>query len=539
MEAFVFSGNLFFCLVGFIAGILAGTGIVPSGYVIPVLPALVIWQFAKSCKAGRIDLLAGRLLRIVIPFVLMAAAGWITVRFRQYRPPPGDARPVYIEARIARYRKINERVGQAVAMVRWEWDSLDWSRKGGRLVLLAKPDDFRLNRGEIWRFGPVRPGVISMEPRPNGFNPGRFWLSSGVRYEAWIRPGQAVLVKDVDNEPVLSILERWQDYLCDRIAGMNIRDDTQGLLEAILLGERQGLDKEINNQFSRAGIIHVISVSGLHVAIIYLVIRKLFALVGLGRRSFLTSGIGLLLVWIYVGLTGFSAPAIRSGSMITIFEMAGLMRRANGGIQVLAAAALIHLIFDPFAIYSAGAQLSYLAVAGIFLWMPVLSKPGKQRPKREQRQRKIHRITRLILDKIRGSVGVSLSAQSLIIPPLLFWFGGFPLYFLIGNLFLMPVMVFIFYSGIAVLLLDLAGFQSGFIFKVMDFAVRVGVDGARVVAGLPGNYFEPSGLTFADMILYYAVLFSMKQYLARPDPVIPVMLLLLTAAVVASHLFGL
>lgn len=523
MGAFQLSRNLFLCLVGFIAGILAATGVIAAYYIVSVLPVLLVYQIAKACFSKRYDLIPGRLAIIVLPFILMAMAGWTSVRLRQYRPPEGDTRPVIIEARIARYRKMNERVGQVVATVRWEWDSLKWVRKCGRILILVRPGDYSFNRGETWRFGPIRPEMIPTEPQPNGFNPGRYWLSGGVRHQTRIRSGQGRLVKGVKFESITAILERWQNSLTDRIAGMTIKPDTQGLLEAMVLGDRQGLDREVNNQFSKAGIIHVISVSGLHVGIIYLVIRKLFSLIGLRRRNLLTSGIGLLLVWIYVGLTGFSPSAIRSGSMITIFEIAGLMKRANGGIQVLAAAALIHLVFDPFAVFSAGAQLSYLAVAGIFLWMPFFSKSGKQK---------------IILSKVRSSIGVSLSAQSLIIPPLLFWFGGFPLYFLVGNLLLMPVMVFIFYSGIVLLGLDLAGIQAGFLFKIVDFAVRLGVDGARMVAGLPGNYVEPADLTFADLILYYLILFGLRRYLVRPEPVIPLLLLVLTIAVITGHLFG-
>lgn len=189
--------------------------------------------------------------------------------------------------------------------------------------------------------------------------------------------------------------------------------------------------------------------------------------------------------------------------MITLFELARMGRRGTPALEVLASTAVIHILMDPFTVFSAGAQLSYLAVAGIFIWNPVFNPILANQ----------NRIVRYFA----GSIAISLSAQSLIIPVLLFWFGWFPLYFLIGNLVLLPLMILAFYLGLLVTAVEVAGISIPPLGAAIDLLTGLAMDGASWLGALPGNLFQPKGLIWPDLVLYYLLLLIIRSYLDRPD----------------------
>jgi competence protein ComEC len=280
-------------------------------------------------------------------------------------------------------------------------------------------------------------------------------------------------------------------------------EPSRALIKAMIIGDRSDVESTTVTDFSRAGIIHVLSVSGLHVGIIYFIISWLLKKSGFpGGR--IRSVISLLVVWIYAGVTGFSPSALRSAGMISLFEFARIGRRGTPGLEVLTSTAIIHCLIDPYTVFSAGAQLSYLAVAGIFIWNPVFSPII----------RKMSRIGRYFAN----SISISIAAQCLIIPVLLFWFGWFPLYFLVGNLVLLPLLVFGFYLGMGITVLDIFGLTIPFVCRVMDALISFVTRGAGWLGNLPGNLVKPVGMIWCDLVLYYLVLFCIRAYCEKPDP---------------------
>jgi competence protein ComEC len=247
----------------------------------------------------------------------------------------------------------------------------------------------------------------------------------------------------------------------------------------------------------------VLSVSGLHVGIIYFLIAWILKATGLLGARLRSLGC-LLVVWLYAGITGFSPSALRSAGMITLFEFSRLGRRGTPGLQVLTSTALIHCLIDPYTLFSAGAQLSYLAVAGIFIWNPFFNGLTS----------KLRRLPRYFA----STIAVSLSAQSLITPVLLFWFGSFPLYFLLGNVFLLPVMVLCFYLGLLITVMDFGGLAISPLNRAMDAMIGIVIRGAGWLGNLPGNLVKTGVLGWSDLVMYYLVLYFLWSYAGKPEP---------------------
>jgi ComEC/Rec2-related protein len=492
------------CLAGLVAGIFAGCGIPERhlpGYALPVLLAVLP---ALLWKKDWLPFSRYELFTLATGFVLFFSAGSISVLSTRCEPDMSSPGGTVIRAKVISYREMTEKLGQVVVAVTLERSETVWEKRRGRMLLLVRPDSKIVYcRGDLWQFGPMVVSPVSFKPTGNGFIPGRYWLSRGIRHEARLSPGRATLVRESSQFSPAGFFGHWQSALAGRISRIPMSEASRSLVKAMILGDRSDLSTDTMTSFSRAGIIHVLSVSGLHVGIIYFIIAWLLkkpGLLGARIRSFLC----LSVVWLYAGITGFSPSALRSAGMITLFELARTGRRGTPGLQVLAGTALIHCLINPYTVFSAGAQLSYLAVAGIFIWNPVFNP--------------IISGMKSIPRYFAGAIGISLSAQSLITPVLLFWFGWLPLYFLIGNVFLLPFMIFGFYLGLVITILDFAGISIPLLCRGMDLLIGGAMKGAEWLGNLPGNLYEPKGLNWCDVVLYFLVLFTILSYCDKPQP---------------------
>ncbi|NFN49232.1 ComEC/Rec2 family competence protein, partial [Clostridium botulinum] len=157
-------------------------------------------------------------------------------------------------------------------------------------------------------------------------------------------------------------------------------------------------------------IIHAISVSGLHVAIVYSVLRR-----------FLGVKIGLIATIIYVLFTGSNYSSIRAFLMLSTLELSYLLKRNNNSISALSMSGIILLLIRPYAVFEVSFHLSYLATLGIILCNKKLNY-------------KFYKLPKIL----RNTLSISLSAQIFTFPYLILVFKDFSTNFILGNLFLMP-----------------------------------------------------------------------------------------------------
>lgn len=183
-----------------------------------------------------------------------------------------------------------------------------------------------------------------------------------------------------------------------------------GLLSSIAFGYSDGLDSEDKTNMKNFGIIHSISVSGLHVAIVYGFLR-----------IFMGNKLGLLSCLVYVIFTGANYSSIRAFIMLGTVEGAEIVKKNNNSISSLCLSAMILTIYKPYSIFEISFHLSYLATLGIILM-----------------NKKINTALYKFPGKLRDGLSVTLSAQIFTIPYLLLIFKELSLNFIIGNLVLVP-----------------------------------------------------------------------------------------------------
>ena len=231
------------------------------------------------------------------------------------------------------------------------------------------------------------------------------------------------------------------------IDGIPFRDDgTAPLLKALLTGDRSGLSAHTVATFRGSGASHLLALSGLHMGILYLLFDWLTRPAGHSPSSrilrfvLLVAGTGFFTL-----MTGATPSIVRAFLFITINELLRLLRRPREAVGVFCLALLVQLAWDPSVIGSTGFQLSYLAMAGIFLVYPVLERWYPRGSRYNP------------LRWLWNSAALGISCQLFTAPLVWLRFHSFPKYFLLTNLLALPLTSILMTVSVCTLALEALG----------------------------------------------------------------------------------
>ena len=249
--------------------------------------------------------------------------------------------------------------------------------------------------------------------------------------------------------------------------------DTPALLKALLTGDRSGLSRETVAVFRASGASHILALSGLHIGIIYLIFDKLTHLLGRTpamrrlRFGLIVSGAGFFTL-----MTGAGPSIVRAFLFIVINETLRLLGRPRKAVRVLCLALLIQLVLNPASVREVGFQLSYLAMAGIFLLYPLLEAwypvSASWDPFR----------------KIWSMAALSISCQLFTGPLAWLRFHSFPRYFLLTNLMAIPLTSVLMATAVTTVLLGLPGWSPTLLITATDGLCRLLVWVLEVLASM-------------------------------------------------------
>lgn len=197
-----------------------------------------------------------------------------------------------------------------------------------------------------------------------------------------------------------------------------------GIYRALLTGDKSAMDEDIRSLYQENGIAHILAVSGLHLSILGLGVYELLR--HFGRSKAASGSVAALLIISYGILTGCSGSALRAVLMLLLRFLAAAVGRSYDMLTAMAAAALFLLWKEPFMLFGAGFQLSFLAVLAIGLCHVL---PAPKHPLLE-------------------GLWLSFYLQLLTLPVILFHYFRFPLYGIFLNLIVLPLMGCVIYSGV-------------------------------------------------------------------------------------------
>jgi competence protein ComEC len=335
------------------------------------------------------------------------------------------------------------------------------------------------------------------QPIRNSGNPFAFDnVSSQRRKNIFFRqstaPANVIIIGHSGNH---ALLQRAHDW-CARQLSAYIRDTTAlGLLQAMLLGDEGGLDDELRQAYSQTGVIHIVSISGSHVAVLYLVvIAALFWIKG-RKGSWIKCILSLVLVWMYVLVAGAPPSAVRSALMFSVLALSAIANREGNAINTVSGAAFIMLLYQPAWLFSIGFQLSFGAVLSMLLFYRPLYRLY-YRPQK-------YRLTRWMWQ----TIAASLAAEILTAPLVIYYFHNFPLTFLIANL-LASVLAGLcaLIGGIAIIVFSWFPALDRLIGAMVSFTVQVFNDAIIWLQGLNLQSLQHLQITGAELILIYLVI---------------------------------
>lgn len=265
--------------------------------------------------------------------------------------------------------RLSERRGQwmerTVVRLRvngWRPQGRDWEPAAGRVVVSSQGvPDGRFFRGQSVEIS----GLVSAPPGPAApglFDHATFLRRQGiglqVRCEA---PADWALGPGATG--VVPWSERFLAWARGRLSEGLPEDGATRLIWAMALGWRTGLAGDVDDGFMRSGTLHVFAISGLHIALIAVLLVQAFRIFGVPRAW--CGGLSLPLIWFYVAATGWQPSAVRSAVMTSVVVGTWMLERPGDLLNSLSLAAILLLLAEPGQLFQAGFLLSFLVVAAL------------------------------------------------------------------------------------------------------------------------------------------------------------------------------
>ena len=301
--------------------------------------------------------------------------------------------------------------------------------------------------------------ALNSSLNPHQFNYKNYLERQGICQQLFLENQQFKRIGFQDFS-LLGISEKFRDGIQKSLEKYNFKADELAVINALLLGQRQDISKELIADYTRAGAIHILAVSGLHVGIILLILSWIFKpLERLKHGKFIKTILVVLFLWIFAFIAGLSASVVRAVTMFTFLAVGLAFQRKNVIEFSLISSMFFLLVLKPMFLFDVGFQLSYLAVFGIIWIQPRLYKIYKPRFK--------------IVDKFWQLITVSFAAQVGVLPLSLFYFHQFPSLFWLSNLIIIPFLGTILIGGILIIFLSLIGFLPQFLGTFYGFVISL------------------------------------------------------------------
>jgi ComEC/Rec2-related protein len=279
-----------------------------------------------------------------------------------------------------------------------------------------------------------------------------------------------------------------RETIGDRIA--LLFPEAPGEAKGMILGDVSDIDDEMLTAFRDTGIAHLLSVSGLHVSMLAVAFSLLFR-----RNAWVRFAAVAVFCALYAAITAFSPPVVRSGIMLLVGLLAFPLRRRLDAISALAASFVLILLYNPYALWNAGFQLSYVAVLSMVLLAFVFQKP----------------LARLG-SSASGLIGASVAVVIGTLPTSCYFFGQAQLLSIVTNLFVIPISGVFLIPGVIGLLLSFVSLPLG---NAVCWPARASLDVILGVARFGGKLTLtiPAPNVIAYLLWLMAMVFASRLFL--------------------------
>lgn len=404
-----------------------------------------------------------------------------------------ENKPEYCLVRISDQPEIRANSVRAEAELAGIIDSAQFVQCSGKLLLYFARDSL----SEMIEYGDKllicsTPQIVKGAQNPGDFDYRKYLAWRSIYHQAYIPKGAFKKINGSYCNPVFKAAFSARNFVLNILRENGLEGQEYAVVSALLVGCTDNLDSDTLKNYSGSGAMHILSVSGLHVGVVYVLMNTLlFFLHRNKKEQLLKSLIILIVLWGYAVITGLSPSVLRASTMFSLLTIGRQINRNSGIINTISAAVLILLLADPYFITYVGFQLSFIAVGGIVsfntpvssLWMP----------------------SKWLFRQIWGIISVSVAAQLSTFPICLYYFNQFPNYFILTNLIAIPLSGFVMYAGIAVIIFSFIPYISVVLSEVLIWLVYILNYSIKFIEELPGSVSEGVYINLPEMLVLYLI----------------------------------
>ena len=330
----------------------------------------------------------------------------------------------------------------------------------------------------------------------------KYLARQNIHYQGFI-PNEISFKKKESVNFADKIKQKRLDLLL-RIDNSSLQPQNKAILKGIILADRTEIDQEIINHFSKTGLIHILAISGSHMAIIFLMILFVLNPIFSVKYRNIPIYISLAAIWGFAIFIDYGNSVVRSCIMITVYYIMIFLQRKPNLLHSLALAGMMILSIDTQQLFDVGFQLSFLAVFGIFwLYKPITNhyKPLK------------NRAIRFILN----TFSLSLAAQLTTLPLILFYFHQFSIMSVFINV--VSIMVsqgFIIFSFIVSILFGIE-FTPDWLLEIYDWCASFFLNMVAFFSKTDFSFVENVSIEIPELIILFILVYLLRSVFEKPN----------------------
>lgn len=334
---------------------------------------------------------------------------------------------------------------------------------------------------------------------PHQFNYKNYLAKQGIYHQVFI---ENLHYKSLGkaNPSLIGLSAQVRNKIQQSLRNYSFSKDEFAVINALLLGQRQEISKELLQSYTNAGAIHILAISGLHIGIILLILSRICKPIERIKHGYIIKTfLIIILLWFFAFIAGLSASVVRAVTMFTFVAIGLSFKRRQLVEHSLISSMFFLLLINPMFLFDVGFQLSYLAVFGIVWVQPKLYNLWKPQL--------------IITDKLWQLFTVSIAAQIGILPISLYYFHQFPGLFLLSNLVIIPFLSCILLLGILVCILAVLNTLPQFLASAYGELISLMNRFVRWISFQEEFLFKNISMSFLLMLAWYVLIITTYQFL--------------------------
>lgn len=344
--------------------------------------------------------------------------------------------------------------------------------------------------------------TISNSGNPGSFNYKRFCAFQDIYYQVFLNDNDYQILSTENKFFFDDWLQTTRKKVLSVLRQYISNPDAASIAEALLIGYRDDLDKDLVQAYSNTGVVHIIAISGLHIAMIYGLLIFLFRpFEQFKLTKWLKPFFVLLIIWAFTFVAGAVPSILRSAVMFSFIVIGESFSKRINIYNNLAASAFTILLFNPFSLWDVGFQLSYAAVLSIVIFSKQINN--------------LICFKNKILKYIWELSSVTLSAQILTLPLILFYFHQFPGLFLFTNLIAVPLSGLILFIELLLLIVSPFAIIANYIGNATELLINWMNNFILRINSIPYSTWHSIQINIIQTIFLYLLIIGLANWLMR------------------------